>query len=143
MTPTQGSVINNHFNISLADFQRFGNQAGLGAGFGATSVDRNQIDVSNSPKRHSTMILPSSPIESDDDYELEFENYFLFLQKKYENKPQVVEEFKHAKATLTSEHFDLKALREVSKEDLEKKNIKAGIALKIKRYIKDFLAIGI
>lgn len=123
-TPTQGSIHNN-FNINLSDLLSTGQRL---------YRPQNILQTPNqSPKRHS--ILNSSSVLSNDDAGTEFDRYFEYLSHKFK---QDVEKLAEAKAVLAEQDLDLRGIYETDASILVQYGMTYGLALKIKRYIKDF-----
>jgi hypothetical protein len=123
-TPTQGGIQNN-FSINLPDLLSRGRRLyGLGSSPPAPVHH----------KKHPS-IRSSSPILSDDDTGTEFDRYFEYLTHKFKRD---TEKLAAAKTALADQDLDLRGIHETDPSVLVQYGMTYGLALKIKRYIKDF-----
>ena len=122
--PTQGGV-QNHFSISLPDLRSKGRWLhGLGS----------SPPIPIQQKKHHS-ICSSSPVLSDDDAGSEFDKYFEYLAQKFKRD---VDKLNTAKIALANQDLDLRGIHETDASVLVQYGMTYGLALKIKRYIKDF-----
>jgi hypothetical protein len=84
------------------------------------------------------MIPAASPIESAGDPQAEFDDYFRYLIDQYQPHVQWVAKFEEAKKTLDAQFFDLRALKEISLDDLKKYINSHGITAVLQRWIPKF-----
>jgi hypothetical protein len=127
-TPSQAAVHNN-FNISLPELFTAG---------------RCQYTLGSSPptvKKPFTKgrVHESSPVLSDDEPTTEMDCYFVYLSDKFEMD---VAKLTEAKTKLSNQDLDLRGIHESDVKILVEYGITYGLALKIKRCIKEFQQVS-
>jgi len=126
--PTQSSI-QNHFNINLPDF---------------LAANRRPFDLGSSPpavknRKKSSCVPDSSPVLSDDEPDTELDRYFAYLADKFKKD---VGKLTEAKTALANQDLDLRGIHETDVKVIEGYGITYGLALKIKRCIKEFQVVA-
>jgi hypothetical protein len=123
-TPTQGGI-QTHFSVNFPDFRPTNRWH-----YDLEAVRQNQFD-----EKGIILFLRSSPVLSEDDTGTEFDRYFEYLANKFKRD---ADKLNTAKIAIANQDLDLRGIHETDPNALVQYGMTYGLALKIKRYTKDF-----